>query len=135
MAQEKPLTIADLLKVKVRIFFAPLGREMAVGQAQAGVLLVDPRPRIPGAKILLHELIHVKRPLWREWRVLQEESRLWNNATWQEKAELYRLLGKGKVWEGEQEFEDGETDVQGRGEVGQDPAPNVGSTGSSETGV
>ena len=105
MAEE--LKVADLLKVRLRqLLFAPLGKEQALGTAQQGLVVLDPRSRTPLARNLLHELIHVKRPLWSEPKVLREESRLWNSATWREKGELFRLLGKAKIWEGEEDFED-----------------------------
>lgn len=103
------LTVADLLKVRIRhLLFAPLGKENggSLGVSQQGLVVLDPRERSPLARTLLHELIHVKRPMWSETRTRQEESRLWGQATWKEKGELYRLLGKAKVWDGQQEFED-----------------------------
>lgn len=104
---DKELTVADLLKVRFRqLLFAPLGREQALGTAQQGLITLDPRSRTPLARNLLHELIHVKRPLWSEPKVLREESRLWGEATWQEKAELFKLLGRGKVWAGEHDFDE-----------------------------
>jgi len=138
MAKElsSQLTVADLLKVKIRrLLFAPLGREQAVGTAQQGLIVVDPRTRIPLARVLLHELIHVKRPFYSEPKTLREERRLWNLATWQEKAELFKLLGKGRVWDGVEDFdeeeEDGTTIQTGRKpEVAATPDANSPTTGS-----
>lgn len=124
MAEE--LRVEDLLKVKVRkLLLAPLGREQAVGTAQQGLIVLDPRSRTPLARTLLHELIHLKRPLWSEPRVLREESRLWRESTWQEKGELFIRLGKAKVWRGEEEFDD-EVEVQGGGQPEGSPTPDVG---------
>lgn len=53
------------------------------------------------AKILLHELIHICRPLWSETRTLKEEGRLWKVSTWKEKAELFKMLGRAHIWSGE----------------------------------
>jgi hypothetical protein len=110
------LTVAGLLKVRFRkLLFAPLGREVALGTAQQGLLVVDPRPRTPLARVLMHELIHVVRPLWSEGKTLREERRLWRVATWQEKAQLFKLLGKGEIWDGSHDFQeelDDKTDIQ-----------------------
>jgi hypothetical protein len=125
MAEE--LKVEDLLKVKIRrLLLAPLGREQAIGTAQQGLIVLDPRSRTPLARTLLHELIHLKRPLWSEPRVLREESRLWQASTWQEKGELFIRLGKAKVWQGEEEFDD-EVEVQGGGKPEVSPTPDVGS--------
>lgn len=107
------LTVADLFRVKIRrLIYMPLGKEGTFGATQQGVITLDPRRQSPLARTLLHELIHVKRPLLSEWRVVLEERRLWKAATWQQKAELYRLLGKGQVWAGEQDFDDEEENAQ-----------------------
>lgn len=119
------LTVAVLLKVRVRhLLFAALGKENggSLGVSQQGLVVLDPRSRSPLARTLLHELIHVKRPMWSETRTLQEENRLWHLATWKEKGELYRLLGKAKVWDGQQDF-DVDEDVVSHTQVVEPPKP------------
>lgn len=113
MASEE-LTVAELLKVKVRrLLFAPLGKENggSLGVSQQGLVVLDPRSRSPLARTLLHELIHIKRPMWSETRTLQEDNRLWHLATWQEKGLLYAMLGKAKIWAGEQDFDEEEPEL------------------------
>lgn len=129
MANE--LTVGDLLKVRFRkLLFAQLGRESggSLGVSQQGLIVLDPRSRTSLARVMLHELIHVKRPMWSETRTLKEERRLWELATWREKAELYRLLGKGKVWEGEEDIED-EPEIQS----GSEPEGSSSTASSSDT--
>jgi hypothetical protein len=98
------LTLDEILLARVRVVFYGLHRENCHAVAQAGLVAVDPSSRVPGAKNLLHELIHVRRPLWSETRVRACESRLWSESTWQQKGELYRMLGRAKVWNGEEVF-------------------------------
>ena len=102
----KLLTIDEILLTRVQILFYGLTRENAHAIAQSGLVAIDPSSPCPGAKNLLHELIHVRRPLWSETRTRQWESKLWRESTWQQKGELYRMLGKAKVWNGEEVFGD-----------------------------
>lgn len=123
---EKELTVHQLLQTKFVLYFFPLKREKALGTAQQGVVVLDPDSRSPQARTLLHELIHVRRPLWSEKRVLQEERRLWAKATWKEKAELFKLLGKAKLAKKDEDLDD-VFEVQTGSEPKESPATNVGS--------
>lgn len=92
------MTIEDLLNAKfTHLYFAPLGQFGAHAIAVQGMIQVDPRSQCPGRKFL-HELIHIRQPMWSETKVTQWEGKLWRRATWRQKAELYRLLGKAEVW-------------------------------------
>ena len=104
MAEPKLLTIDEILLTRVQILFCGLKRENCHAIAQAGLVAIDPSSGAAAAKNLLHELIHVRRPLWSETRTRQWESKLWRAATWQQKGELYRMLGRAKVWNGEEVF-------------------------------
>lgn len=99
---EEPLTIEQLLKVKAKLVFRPLGIQNSHGFISAdNVMELDPRSHSPLARTILHELIHAAMPLWSETRVRREERRLWGAASWQEKAALFKLAGKAMVWAGE----------------------------------
>lgn len=103
------LTVAEVLKVRPRaIVFAPLARESIHAQAVNGVISIDPRSQALLGRTLLHELLHMKRPLWSETHVRREEAVLWKAATWIEKGQLYRMLGRATFWTGEEEFDDGD---------------------------
>jgi hypothetical protein len=117
---EKELTIQQLLASKYRLFFYPLKRQSALGTAQQGTVVLDPESRSPLARTLLHELVHVRRPLWSEARVLKEERKLWGKATWKEKVELFKALGKGRIATANEELEDEEDvsdDLHGAGHL------------------
>jgi hypothetical protein len=60
------------------------------------VIGVDPRSAYP-ARVLLHELLHLRNPSWSESKVYKETNRLWAQLTWKEKGRLYQALGKGRV--------------------------------------
>jgi len=114
--KEPDLTVAQLLKTKVRKIILCKLNFPYQGTAMQGVVVLDPTERTPLARVLLHELIHVQRPMFSEARTLKEERRLWRNATWREKAELYRMFRHAKVWEGEQAFDDIDVTVLEGGE-------------------
>ena len=99
-----PLTIDEILLTRARILFCGLYRENCHAIAQSGLVAIDPSSPVPAAKNLLHELIHVRRPLWSETRTREWESKLWRESSWQQKGELYRMLGKSKIWNGEEVF-------------------------------
>ena len=91
----------------VRIILAPLGRKRGSphepsfgaplqGETSGRTIWIDPRVPLP-AKVLLHELIHVRHPGWPEDRVLAAEEVRWSRMTWREKAELYKLLGTAEI--------------------------------------
>ena len=108
MIDTSELTLSAILTTKVRkIIFAKLSKHF-LGTAMQGVIVLDPRVRTPIARTLLHELIHVRRPMWSESQTFREERRLWYLATWQEIGSLYKMLGKAQNWAGEQEFEEAE---------------------------
>ena len=98
------LTIDEILLTRTRILFYGLHRENCHAIAQSGLVAIDPSSRCPGAKNLLHELIHVRRPLWSETKTRRWEGIIWRTSTWQQKGELYRMLGRAKVWSGEEVF-------------------------------
>jgi len=101
MPSPETVTIAEALAANFdTLLFAPLGQQGAHATAVQGLIQVDPRSTTPLARLLLHELFHVVRPMWSETRVRQWESKLWRSATWKEKAKLYKLLGKGRLWDG-----------------------------------
>ena len=127
---EKELTIQQLLASKIRLFYYPLKKLSALGTAQQGTVVLDPEGRSPLARTLLHELIHVRRPLFSEARVIREERRLWKKSTWREKAELYRMLGRGRAVGSEEELED-EFEVQGGSQHQPPTAPDGGGTEGS----
>ena len=102
MPTEAALTIETCLKLSPRpkIVFMPTLRQGFDGSSVGNnVITLDPRVSV--IRTLLHELIHVARPLWSERRVILEERRLWKLATWQDKAELYKMLGRAHIWTGE----------------------------------
>jgi hypothetical protein len=94
-------------KPAVRIIFAPLARRGArkghalyeahlQGQAQGRTVWLDPRmPNV--AKVLLHELIHVRHPSWPEDRVAAAEEYRWQHMGWKQKAKLYQMLGSARL--------------------------------------
>lgn len=88
------------MRPAVRIIFAPLGRHLAVGMAQQRTIWIDPRTSYP-ARVLDHELLHLKHPTWTEAQVLREEARRWKKFTWQQKAKLYQLLATAKLEDGD----------------------------------
>src|SRR5512145_3219811 len=101
MPRPETATITEALAAPMEVLlFAPLGQQGAHATAVQGLLQVDPRSTTPAARLLLHELLHCIRPMWSETRVRQWESKLWRKASWQQKAKLYILLGKGVVWNG-----------------------------------
>jgi hypothetical protein len=98
MAAEETLTIEKLLKAKHKLVFKPLAG--LHGEISADTVCLDPR-RNALANTLVHELFHAARPLWSENRVRKETSKLWRAATWQQRALVYKAMGKGVVWSGE----------------------------------
>jgi hypothetical protein len=100
---DHPLTVEDALKVRFRLVYAKLSKPY-MGTAAQGLIVIDPRKGSP-VRTLLHEMIHVARPMYSEWKTQQEERRLWGLTTWQQKGELHRLLGRGKVWNGNHDFD------------------------------
>jgi hypothetical protein len=97
-----PITIEQLVKLRAKLVFRPLGVQNYHGAISAdNTMELDPRSHSPLARTILHELVHAARPLWSETRVRREERKLWAAATWQEKAELFKLAGKATIWAGE----------------------------------
>lgn len=88
--------MAGTRRPALKLILAPLARHNARGMAQGRTIWVDPRPPWP-AHTLLHELIHLEQPAWSETHVKRETTVRWRRMTWQEKAELLRLLGRATV--------------------------------------
>jgi hypothetical protein len=130
-AKETEVTLEELLKAKYRLIFYGLHRENAHAIAQSGLVAVDPSSNVPAAKNLLHELIHLVRPLWSETRVRTWEAKLWRKASWREKAQLYQKLATAKIWEGEDVIpeetgNDGQAVLDGISKERRDPAVRPG---------
>ena len=95
----------DGLNPAIRIIFAPLSRHKSPQESnvqglnwggRTRTIYIDPRFG-NAARTLLHEFLHTQHRDWSESKVWAEERRQWKKMTWQEKAKLYRLLGKGKI--------------------------------------
>ena len=64
--------------------------------AQQRTIWIDPRTSYP-ARVLDHELLHLKHPNWTEAQVLREEAKRWKAMTWRQKAQLLKLLAKAEI--------------------------------------
>jgi hypothetical protein len=90
------------MRPAVRIVFAPLQRsrsadeEVVHGEVEGRIIRIDPRMPFP-AKVLLHEMTHLRHPDWTEENVMAYEELRWAKMSWREKARLYILLGRAKL--------------------------------------
>lgn len=86
------MTVRSLLKCRAFVVLKPL--KGCIGTRKGRLVELDPRGRHNLARVMLHELIHVRYPNMGEDRVLYWEARLWEGITHRQALALYeRVFG------------------------------------------